>query len=347
MGMNPENFGDLATLTITNFKRKSYTNLITDRTDCPAAKQLIKKSRMEATDTAGLTFNFKVRMGTSNSYQHITASSPDVSGMTDDFVSATNNFRKIQTSYSFIEEFVDFNGGPLQIIDLVKAKEDGADADFIEGIETDFWAFTPATDTNGFRSLPYWCHKNATEGFNGGIPTGYDDVAGLSPTTWPRWNNYTFAFTNISLDDAIQKMREMAVKTFFKPSVPVPGLADSSNRRNYYTNYDNVQVFENVLDSRNDNLGTDVAKNDGMAMFRRAAIEYVPELDRDTTNPIYQIDWDSFKIMVKSKWWQKKTILKPYPGQRNQITVFKDTYMNFICLNRRNLGVGSTGVTYP
>ncbi len=340
-----EQFGDLVELTIDKYIKTDYVNLISDLTDHPAAKQLIKKSRMG--HQSGTQIDFKVRLSTGESYEQIDPTTPDAVEMSDDFESAAIPFRKRKVSYTFLQEQVDFQAGPEKIIDLVKAKEDGADFDFLDGIENEFWSFPLATNTRNFYSLWYWCGKNSSTGFNGGTPTGYSNVAGLSPTTYSRWNNYTAQYTNVTLDDLIRKARTMAVSTDFKPPINVSDLGDTGSSRAYYTNLSVVQTFEDVADSRNDNLGADVAKMDGMATFRRAPVVYIPKLDGDTTNPFIQMNWNVFKIIVKNGWWNKRTVVAPYPGQRNQVAVFKDTYMNMACFNRRLLGVIATGTTYP
>ena len=342
-----EQFGDLVQLTLDKYIRSDYTNLLTDLQRFPAASQLVNKSRMS--HQAGTQIRWQVRLGTANSYEHITPTTPDQAAITDDFDDAYIPFRKVKVSYAFLEEMVDFQAGPEKIVDLVKAKEAGADHDFIEGIERDYWAFPSASDTNTFRSLPYWVVKSATSGFTGGHPTGYSDVAGLSATTYPRWKNYAAPYTAVTLDDFVLAARTMAEKTFFEPSVAnVPDLGKASpNSRGYYTTLTVKQTIENIVDSRNDNLGFDIASSDGKAMFRRAPVNWVPVLDADTTNPFYQINWDVFKTIVKTGYWNARTVIKPVPGMRNMVAVYKDTWMNFACFNRRVLGVLSTGTTYP
>lgn len=345
--MNIEQFGDLVELSINHYIKSDYVSLLTDLTDHPFAKKMVNKNHMDG-GQGGTQIEFKVRMGTANSFELIAPTTPDRTNMTDDFQHAREPWRKMQVSYSFLEEQVDFNMGPEQIVNLVKAKEQGCDFDWIEGLENLWWNFPSAADPLQLRSLPYWVVKNATEGFNGGIATGYSDVAGLSPTTWPRWNNWTNQYTTVSLDDLIKKARTMAERTNFQPPVSsVPDLGATGPDRAYYTNLSVKQTFEDVLDSRNDNLGTDLAKNDNATVFRKAPVMYVPMLDRDTTNPLYQLNMNVFKLMVKKKWWQRRTILKPWPGQRNQVAIFKDTYMNIVCFNRRLCGVIATGTTYP
>lgn len=344
--LNIEQFGDLVELTLNDYIKDRYVNLLGDNTEYVAAPQLINKSRMEK--KAGPYLEWKVRLTTANSYEHIYPTTPDNAGMSDDFQSCSVPVRKIKTHWAILQEQMDFNASPNKIIDIAKAKVDGADFDFIEGIENDFFAFPSASDNNNFRSLPYWVTKNATEGFNGGIPTGYSNVADLSPTTYPRWNNWTGQYTNWTIDDGITMARTMAERTAFKPPVKaVRDLGAAGLSRVYLTNLTVKQKSENIADSRNDNLGVDLAKNDNMVLFRRAPIQYVPQLDRDTTNPFYQMNWDVFKTLVQQGWWQRKTMLKPVAGQRNMMACYYDSYMNFACFNRRVLGVLATGTSYP
>lgn len=346
--MTLEQLADLVELQVRDYERTDYVSLLTDKQDHPAAKALLRKTRMDRQGSAEGLY-WKLRMRTAGSYRHITPTTPDQATITNDFVGMSAPWRKIEVGYAFLEEEIDFNMGPNQIVNLVKAREAGADFDFIEGFETDFWSFPAATDTLAFYSLPYWCYKNATTGFNGGVPSGYSTVGGLSPTTYPRLNNYTAQYTNVTLDDFIALARDMADLTYFKP--PIPGIPDLGQIdgpvKAFYTTLSVRKKMADVADSRNENLGPDVSKMDGLVTFRGAEVVWVPTLDADTTNPFYQIPWDVFKMIVKTGWWQKRTVLKPYPGQRNQVAVWKDTYANFACFNRRALGVLATGTTYP
>lgn len=349
--LNLEQFGDLVELTIREYVKTDYVSLITDLQDHPAAKALLNKSRMSRTGTSespeGLYF--KVRMQTAGTYRHIKPTTPDLAVITNDFVGGSVNWKKVEVGYAFLEEEIDFNMAPNQIVDLVKAREAGADFDFVEGIERDFWAFPSAGDTDAFKSLPYWVTKNGTAGFTGGIPSGYSDVAGISPTTYPRYQNYAYPYTNVTLDDMISKQRDASDLTGFKPPIAnIPDLgAVKGPAKAYYTTQAVRKAFADVADSRNDDLGPDVSTMDGKVQFRSTNIEWVPALDADSTGPFYQIAWDVFKMIPKRGWWQKRTFMKPYPGQRNQIASWKDSYLNFVCFNRRACSVGSTGTTYP
>lgn len=337
--------GDLLTTTLSHFEVPDYTSLVTDLQDHPAAKQLIKRSSM--TIQSGKDCVFKVRMNTGNSFANISITDVDSVNIVDGFVTATVNWRKSKVDYAFYAEELTINRSPARLVDLIKAREQGALVDWIEGLENNFWRFPAATDTLTPFGVPYWVFKNSSEGLNGGIPTGYSDVAGISPTTYSRWKNYTAQYTAVTLDDFVRKARLMAENTNFQS--PVSAIPDKGKvgKRGYYTTISVIQTLEDVADSRNDNLGPDVAKMDGTVLFRRMPVERVPRLEEDTTNPMYQIDWGVFKVILLDGWWQKRTVLAPFPGRRNVTGVFLDSIYQTVCFNRRNLGVIATGTSYP
>lgn len=340
-----EQFGDLLKTTLKGYTRTNYVSLLADKTDYPAAKQLIRKSRM--TSDSGTDCTWEVEMPTQTSFANISITDQDQVDIRDAFVEATVNWRKSKTAYAFVEEEMTVNRGEWALIKLIKSREARCDFDFVKGMEENFWNDPSSSDTLTPYGLPYWAPKGATQGHNGTVLSGFSDVAGISTTTYPNWKSYTDAYTDPILSDLIFKMRLMAEKTDFKP--PVENIPDLGKRgkRGYYSNIDVKMKFEDAVDARNDNLGTDLAKNDNQVMFRGVPFSYVPFLDDDTTDPLYQIDWGVFKVKVQNGWWQKRTVLAPWPGQRNMTGVFKDTIYNFVCYNRRLLGVISTGTSYP
>lgn len=339
-----ENLGDLLTVTLADRPEPNYTDLGTALVDAPAAKQLLDDA--VKTVQSGKTVNWPIRVNNGDGAENIALTDHDNVNIKDGFVEASTNWRESTTKYAFYEEEMLVNRKPRQIVDLIKAREDGAMAEWIELMENNFWGFPSASDSRTPLGLPYWCTKNASTGFNGGIPTGYSSVAGVSPTTYSRWNNYTAQYTNVTLGDLISKLRVGAEKTKFKPLVKTPST-NTGDRLGYFTNLTVQQKFADVADSRNDNLGPDVAKMDGKAQFRGAVVEYIPKLDDDTTDPIYQLNWGVLKCVRMSGKWKKRRVLSPYPGQRNVVAVFIDSMYQFVCFNRRLLAVFATGTTYP
>lgn len=339
-------FADFVQSTLANYQTPRLVSLITDLQHFPFAKRMLKKSKMmvQGGTTAA---NWKVDFKSSEAFRWIATTDQDRTNVEDGLVEATVPWRKATVNYAFYDEELDFNKGEWALLDLVKNRDNRAQAAWVEGIERAFWNFTAASDSLTMLGIPYFCTKNATVGFSGGIPSGYSSVAGISPTTYSRWNNYSGNYMNVTLDDLIRKARKMAELTGFEPPIEkIPELDDGMDLA-YGTTLSVRQTFEEVAESRNDNLGPDVAKYDGQVMFRRSPLEWVPVLDTDTTNPFYQLDYGAIKILVKSGWWKKKTVVNPVPGQRNVTAVHDDSYLQLACWNRRRLGVLATGTSYP
>lgn len=340
-----ESFGDLLKTTQKELGEPNYTDLMSDLQDCPAAKTLINKHKMSVQSGTSIQWDIAVNHGSAASNVAIT--DHDQLNITDGMIQAEINWRKTQTNYAFHHEELSANRSERRIVDLIKFRRTRARVSWIEMMENNFWRFPAAADTRTPLGLPYYCTKNATTGFNGGIPTGYSSVANVSPTTYSRWNNYTYQYTDVTLDDFILNARTMATKTGFKPHIDGIPTFNKGDANEYFTTLSVRQKLENVVDTRNDNLGNDIAKNDDNVYFRRAPVKWVPRLEEDTTNPFYQINWGVFGMIVMQGWWMKETTLDPYPGQRNVVGVFVDCLYNFICRDRRRLGVMATGTSYP
>ena len=115
----------------------------------------------------------------------------------------------------------------------------------------------------------------------------------------------------------------------------------------YYTNYAVTSQLEEVLESQNENLGTDIAPMDGKVVFRRATITPVIELDNDTTNPIYGINWGVLKFKALRGEWMRETVVPVVGGQHNLATTFTDCTLQSYCTDRRRLFVLATNTTMP
>ena len=115
--------------------------------------------------------------------------------------------------------------------------------------------------------------------------------------------------------------------------------------RGLYTNYAVESVLEEILESQNENLGKDVASMDGQALLRRVPITFVKELDLDSTNPLYLVDWGELHVMGLSGWWMKETVVEKQSSQHTVSATHTDCTYNLICRNRRKQGVLATNTT--
>lgn len=345
MALQMENFGDLLKVTQNELGEPNFTNLMSDLRGFPATKILLQRNKMNV--QAGPQVEFRVLVDHNHQASNVAITDADASGMRDGMIVGTVNWRKTKTSYGIYKEEALTNRQPRRIVDITLERRAQAQTAWVELMEANFWAFPSASDTRTPLGLPYWCTKNATEGFNGGTPSGYSTVANIDPATYTRFQNYSGQYSAVTRDDAIRMARKMQKKTYFQPAVDNLPTFDKGRSLLYATNTSVMLDLEDYLDTRNENLANDVAKNYENAVINRADVMTVPKLDEDTTNPIYQLDFGVFGVTVLAGAWNTETVYSPYPGQRNLAVTFMDYVYNFICRDRRKLGVLATGTTYP
>lgn len=340
-----ENVLDFVADTLKDLGKPKFTDISSNIQNHVAMKNLLRQNRAVLQSGSGIQFN--VLVGQSNAARNVSLAESDNVNLVDGMVQASTVWRNSQTSYMMIRQLMNMNREPSRIVDYVKQQRIMSLISLAELMESNFWAAPSATDVKTPLGLPYWVTKNATTGFNGGALTGYTTVAGLSPTTYPAWNNWTASYSAVSRDDFIRSARTMATKILFKPptdGIPTPSTGDEYG---HYAPYAVVQPLEEAVESQNDNLGPDVASQDGKVLFRRVPVVWVPWLDRDTTNPFYSLNWGWLKTYVLEGEWMKETMIANTPGQHTVSSHFIDLTYQFCSKNRRCHGVLSNGTTYP
>ncbi len=341
----PSQLGDLVNTTIKNLGKPKFTEIATDIQEHTAMKNLLKKNRVVI--DSGYAVQWDVMVNHSQSSRNVGLGAVDNVSQVDTMTQASADWKNVTANYSFIGQEIDMNREPARIVNLVTERRIACLISLAELMEANFWGPPVAiTDTTTPWGVNTWIVKNATEGFNGGVPSGYTTI-GLNPTTYPRWNNYTFPYTNVTVDDFIRKVRKAATFTKFKP--PVEGIPTPNTGDNYgfYTNYGVLGPLEESLVAQNENLGSDIASQDGNTLLRRVPVTWVPKLEPDTTNPFYGINWGWMKTYVLDGWWLKETDVPIYPNQHTVAAHFLDLTFQWITKNRRAHFVGSNGTTYP
>jgi hypothetical protein len=249
--------------------------------------------------------------------------------------------RHVNAHYIYDQRLPAFQRGGTEIVNLVRSKYTGMMVSFYELLEELLWGKpTDSSDDKTPFGLAYWVVKDATEGFNGGNPSGFSDGrAGISTTDYPRWANWTASYTAITKEDLIRKMRRAHRRTQFRSPVShaTPNLGGMKN--GIYTNDTVIGLLEEALEAQNMNLGNDLASKDGRAVFKSTPITYAPKLDDDTTDPIYMLDWKWLAIGVLAGW--ENNLSSPYmvPGKHLVRRVDLDASLNMVCTDLRRQAV--------
>lgn len=343
--LQAEQLGDLVAATLNELGEMKFTEIATDLQDHTAMRMILNKNRV--TIDAGPQVSWRVLVNHSSAASNVGLFAADNVNVTDGLVEAKTPWRHTTTNYAIDGREVSMNASPRKIVDLLKERRIMCMISLAELMEGNFWDAPSSSDTVTPYGLPYWITKNATTGFNGGTLSGFSDVANLNTTTYPRWNNYTYQYTDVSKDDFVRGARAAHVKCGFRPPVDGVPTFNTGDRFGMFTNYTVLSALEEILEAQNENLGKDVASMDGQVMFRRTPVVWVPKLDADTTDPFYGINWGVFKTYILRGWWLKETNISVTPGQHTVASVHVDCSYQFICKDRRRCFVLATGTTYP
>lgn len=339
------NDADLVATTLRDLGRGKFTEIATNLQRHTAMKRLMRKDRIVLGSGYGVQWDAMVNQ-TGAAVNVGLAYTEDVN-IIDTMTQATADWRNTYTSYGIIGQELSMNEDPSRIVNLVQTRRVASMISLTELLEANFWgppvAFADNLTPWGVNT---WIVKNATQGFNGGAPSGYTSI-GLNPTTYPNWNCWTDQYSFVSPDDFIRRARKASTFTNFEP--PVDGIPtfNTGTDYGYFCNYGVYGPLEESLMAQNDNLGNDIAKYDGKVHFNRIPVTWIPKLEADTTNPFFGLNFGWFHTYILKGWWLKETHIPNYPGQHTLSAHFLDSTYQFINKNRRENFVIATGTTYP
>lgn len=244
------------------------------------------------------------------------------------------------------------NRGKALLYKVMQPREIGAMIDLSEEIENRVWTLPAANDIKFPYGPPYWVVTSATEGFNGQNPSGHTSCGGIdaSATAGSKWRNYTFTYGNYTRADLIRKWTKAYRLTGFKSPVNVPDFRNGKgDRYRFYANEAFCAEVEELAETRNDNLGwdlapaetgrarsTDIGRIDGQITFKRNPICWVPKLDSLTVSTCYGLDHSKFYPVVLEGDYLRRSGVQKSPWQHNVFVNFIDLSYNFLCVDRRS-----------
>ncbi len=337
---------DLITITQKDLGKMRWTDLSYDLQEYVALPSLLQKEKVAYGSGYGMQWN--VMTGTSGATKDVGLYEVDSVNVSDVMTTGSVPWRHMTTNYAIERREIAMNTGAAQIVDLVKIRRHDAMVDLAKHLEGRFWA-KPDTSADNLRifGVPYWIVYNATEGFNGGNPSGFSSgAAGLDSSTYTNWKNWSANYTAGGSGDLVAKWRKAATFTNFKAPHAAPAYGQAA-RYGYYTNYAVISDLENRLGGQNDNLGYDIASMDGKVVFRGTPVTWVPNLESFAGDPVYGINWGQFKpAFLSGEYLREEGPVKA----SNQHTVFQthlDLTMNIMCTDRRSNFVLATAEPDP
>jgi hypothetical protein len=334
-------FNDVVNGATEEFGPTNYQQIAQNKQDYPMFQRWFKKGKINL--HGGIATRRQVMNRLPDAAGHVGWMDPDSANIYD--LSDTIRVEWVHAVKSwamFLQEAL-MMAGPEEIFDAVKMQREGAAIALIEELEAKAWsAPTTSSDTANPWGIPYWIVKNATTGFNGGAPSGHTTVGSVSLTDSPTFKNYTFQYTAVDKVSLLPALRLAMMKCRFRSPIPGSDYSKSAGRYCMYVNSDTMVSLETVGEAQNENLGRDLAPpkfGAGMLLLRGFDIVWAPELDSDSTSPVYGIDHSTVEVQGLRGDWFRDT-KKPASDQHNVFEHYTDVTYNYLWTDRRRNFVG-------
>lgn len=343
--LTPDQIPDFVNLTLSVFKRHQWTDISLEFPEYIASDIINEKSVKEQ---GGKDISFRLKTRNTGLARNSGAYAQDVTGVEDVTISGSTpwSMQTVNWSYDVAEEI--FQSDRETIVNELVIREHDARSDMAELNEENMWSAPTSTTDKRPRGIPFWLTKDATTDpdgdFNGSNPTGFSTGrAGIDSNEYPRWRNWTFGYTQVSPDDVVRKIKKAVYRTNFRAPVPHAELGfGKAPQRAIYTTYNVREPLERLAETRNDNLGSDVAKYVNQVTIGGIPVTAVHYLDaNDESDPIYGVNWRVIRPFVRKGWNMYRHPEKVAPKQHTVREIHYDTWMNYICYNLRECFVGS------
>tara|TARA_X000001382_G_scaffold130796_1_gene126998 strand:+ start:6223 stop:7353 length:1131 start_codon:yes stop_codon:yes gene_type:complete len=359
---------DLITTTQKELGELKWTEIATDLQEHTALSSLLQESRVQF--SSGTSIQWNIMVENSGLAKDTSLFATDEVNIGDVMKTAEIGWKHQTTNYAIERREIAFNRDPRRIVDLVAVRRADAMISMAEHMEKRFWG-APTTDTDlKLNGVGYWVSTSGSVPSAGSGAFAGGDVfsagtAGLSSTTYPRWQNWWGVYTAGDLDGTVnstadysngdsgtfpvlsltKQMREAYVKTGFKPiaNASVPSY-NTGDRHGIYCGYNALAGIERIVERTNDKVtSADLQPYAGRVMFRGVPITYVPHLDSNATNdPIYMLNWGTFHPVFLEGEYMREMGPDVAPNQHTTLVTHIDCTLNAYCTDRRRNAVLST-----
>jgi len=340
MQLTDQNIADMITTTLHELGRGRFYQIAQELSEYYVLPRLLRKGNVKI-KTNGIGIKETLMVTDGGSSRWVGLNEEDTYNWVDVLTALTVVWVRLTDNMMWERRMLLENRDEARINDVIKPQKVAMMLRIAKALEAGYFAAPDATDSKLPWGLKYWIVKNATTGFNGGLPSGFSTVGGVNLTTYPTYKNYTFQYAAVTKADVIKKMRTAHRATNWRSPYKTSQMeSEFGARRQIFMNEETISSFEDVGEAQNENLGRDVASMDDQIVFKKHPLIYIPYLDADTTNPIYMNDVDTIYPFVLQGDYLRETSARLAPNQHNTFVMDVDLSMNFVCVNRRANAVG-------
>ncbi|MBE3088312.1 MAG: phage major capsid protein [Planctomycetes bacterium] len=342
MPLTDANIADMITTTLHDLGRGSITQLAQELAEYYVLPRMLRSGGNVRIKSEGIGLKETLMTSMGGESRWVGLNEEDVYNWEDILTQLTVVWTRLNDNMMWERRMLLENRGEARVNNVIKPQRVAMWLRIATALEAGYFGTPDATDTKKPWGLKYWLTKNATTGFNGGLPSGFTTKGGVNITTYPAFKNYTFQYTNVTKADVIKKMRTAHRKTNWRSPYKVSEISSEFGaRRQIFMNEETISAFEDLGEAQNENLGRDLAPFDDMISFKKHPLIYIPYLDADTTNPIYMNDIDTiYPVILKGDNLRESDAHSLVPIKHNTFAVDMDLSIQFICSNPRANVVG-------
>jgi hypothetical protein len=331
-GMSVDKLIEVINTTLETVEPPSYEDLSRTRQKYIAAKQILKKRRKQLRGLGG-TYRWDVKVTNHGQAEHVGAYEVEQVTVKDMFMKANVPVRVTRGKYAFdiIEE--ELNGGPEQVVDVIKAREVDAYGDVVDKIEQSFWA--PGIDVTDDKT-PWPIHHtirphpsaSTPPGFNGGNPPGWPDKQGINCSAVTRFNNWTAGWKDMSdvSPGFIYRLNEAMDRTRFQAPYPYPNRSPEEDDYMFLTGYALRQQINQWLRRQNDNIGRDLRNFFGDPLLNGTPVQWLEDYDDvgvwGNTMPFIGLNFSVIEVLQVPGWDFKRIGPEKAPMQKTVVECF-------------------------
>jgi len=342
----PTDIDDLVTATYnTSLKKRTWNDVSLTKQRHTITDRFFNGKKMAF--KSGPQVTWKLQYRNINGGRFIGLFERDVHAVGNVLLSGNCPWAIAQNNYTYDVMEADFQSSePDVLVDAILVREHQMYNGWFEMLEDAFWMAptAPASSSSAQRvfGLPFWIQKHATEGFNGGNPSGFSAGAGnIDTSTYSGWKNYTGTYGGVSRQDLIAKLIKATEFCRFIPAHAYPSTASPDPRYMYYTVFSVFEAANQYLDARADNI-RDLSGAVSRPTFKSTPIEWVPALTNsdsaayDSQSPFYGVDWGSMELYFLKGKENVRTGPVPVADMVNVRSVFVQSQLQLVCNNRRS-----------
>ena len=340
MGYAAENLADLVTTTLRDLGRFKWTDISFDLQKYHALPSLLKKKRVPI--ESGVQIQWNVQVSDSGQAEHVKLFQVLGVNVEDVMVTANVPWRHTNTKYAIEDRERAMNRDPARVVDLTVVRRHDAHVSLAKLMETCLWSCPDSGDDITPYGLLYWIVKHASLGFYGGNHANFSSGPGnLSATTYAAWRNHTGTYSLGVYDTSVfvRRIRQLMTYTHFESPVPDHPKYARADQNVIYTTYAPLAGLEEIAVAQNDQMGRDVASMDGKVLIRGTPVRWVPQLEVDTSGPLYFVNWGVLDIVfLRGEYMNEQPPMRSTEQPRT-VKVHIDNTWNTRCYDRRRLGV--------